>query len=103
MAQEKIKFNDVVIFQPEEDVGYEWETTYTEDSGRVVSGKSRTTPLFTVEAFTYNFKNISVKDMSAILRIVAKGKNFKMHYFSPYYGEWRDDLFRVGKGCRQVL
>lgn len=98
MAQEKIKFNDVVIFQPDKDVGFAWETTYTEDSGRVVSGKARTTPLFTVEAFTFSFTNIPVKEMSKILKIVAKGKHFKAHYFSPYYGEWRNDMFYVGQG-----
>ena len=63
MAQEKIKFNDVVIFQPDKDVGFAWETTYTEDSGRVVSGKARISPLFTVEAFTFSFTNIPVKEM----------------------------------------
>ena len=98
MAQEKIKFNDVVIFQPDKDVGYAWETTYTEDSGRVVSGKARISPLFTVEAFTFSFTNIPVKEMSKILKIVAKGKPFKMHYFSPYYAEWRNDTFYVGQG-----
>lgn len=98
MAQNKIKFNDVDIFQPEKDVGYAWETTYTNDSGRVVSGKAHISPLFTVEAFTFNFKNIPTKEMSKILKIIAKGKSFKMHYFSPYYGEWRNDTFYVGQG-----
>lgn len=98
MAQDKIKFNDVVIFQPDKDVGFAWETTYTEDSGRVSSGKARTTPLFTVEAFTFSFTNIPVKKMSEILKIVAKGRHFKVHYFSPYYGEWRNDVFYVGQG-----
>lgn len=98
MAQNKIKFNDVDIFQPEKDVGYAWETTYTNDSGRVVSGKAHISPLFTVEAFTFSFVNIPTKEMSKILKIIAKGKPFKMHYFSPYYGEWRNDTFYVGQG-----
>lgn len=102
MAQNKIKFNDVVIFQPDKDVGYAWETTYSEDSGRVVSGKARLTPLFTVEAFTYSFTDIPVSSIAEILQIVAKGKPFNMFYFSPYYGKWRTDKFYVGNGDAKI-
>ena len=42
MAQNKIKFNDVDIFQPEKDIGYAWETTYTADSGRAAWARTGT-------------------------------------------------------------
>ena len=34
MAQDKIKMNGTVIWQPDKDMGYSFETTYTEGSTR---------------------------------------------------------------------
>lgn len=102
MAQEKITFNSVEIKQPEKGLGYSFETTYTDDSTRVQSGVLHTTPLFTVESFSYSAKWLTIAEMKTILQIVAKGRYFKMHYFSPYYGKWRDDTFYVGKGSLSI-
>ena len=81
MAQEKITFNSVEIKQPEKGLGYSFETTYTDDSTRVQSGVLHTTPLFTVESFSYSAKWLTIAEMKTILQIVAKGRYFKMHYF----------------------
>ncbi len=86
------------IKQPDENMGYSFETTYTEDTTRVQSGVLNNKPMFTVEAFTYHATNVSVAEMRQILQYVVKGYNFKLHYFSPYYGDWKTDLFYVGKG-----
>lgn len=98
MAQDYIKINGTTILQPDEGLGYDFESTYTEDSTRVQSGAGHFTPMFTVEAFSYTATSVSKTDMKQILQLVAKGKPFTLHYFSPYYGEWRDDQFYVGKG-----
>lgn len=102
MAQDKLKFNGIAIKQPDKGLGYDFETTYSEDSGRVQSGVLHITPLFTVEAFSYTATDLTEAEMSQILRIVAKGAIFNMHYRSPYYGKWRDDQFYVGKGTLSI-
>ena len=96
--QDKIKINDIEIFQPDEGLQSSFETTYSEDSTRLQSGEANFVPLFTVEQFSYSATNIPVKDASVILQQIIKGDAFTLHYFSPYYGKWRDGVFRVGKG-----
>lgn len=102
MAQDKVKINDTIIKQPDRGLGYDFETTYTEDSVRVQSGVAHLTPMFTVEAFSYEASDLTSAEMSQILKMVAKGKRFKLHYRSPYYGVWRDDYFYVGKGSIKI-
>ena len=94
--------NDTVIRQPVSGLGYSFETNYTEDSTRVQSGTGHFTPMFTVESFSYSATGVTVQEMKTILNIIAKGGNFKLHYFSPYYGEWRDAMFYVGKGSLSI-
>lgn len=100
--QDKIKLNGIDIRQPDEGLGYDFETTYSQDSARVQSGEGHFTALFTVESFSYMASNLSKDEMKTILQIVAKGGNFTLHYFSPYYGEWRDGVFYVGKGSLEI-
>lgn len=102
MAQDKVKINDIEIKQPDQGLGYEFETTYTEDSVRVQSGVLHLTPMFTVESFSYEASNLTAAEMSKILQLVSTGKRFKLHYRSPYYGKWRDDYFYVGKGSVNI-
>ena len=102
MAQERIKINGIVIRQPDEDMGYDFETTYTEDSGRVQSGVMHSSPLFTVESLSYEASDMTVEEMRTILRQIANGGSFTLHYWSPYYGAWRDDKFYVGKGSLNI-
>lgn len=96
--QDKIRINDIEIFQPDEGLKNSYETTYSEDSTRLQSGEANFVPLFTVEQFGYSASDIPVADASVILQNVIKGEAFKLHYFSPYYGKWRDGMFRVGQG-----
>lgn len=102
MAQNYIKINNTVIRQPDEGLGFDFETTYTEDSTRVQSGVLHATPMFTVESFSYSASTLTVAEAKTILQLVAKGKTFTLHYFSPYYGTWRDDKFYVGKGSLEI-
>lgn len=96
--QEKIKINGIDIFQPDQGLQSNFETTYSSDSTRVQSGVMHATPYFTVEQFTYSATDIPAKDASVILQQIIKGEPFTLHYYSLYYGTWRDDIFRVGKG-----
>lgn len=96
--QELIKINGVEIYQPDEGLKYSFETTYTSDSTRVQTGSAKFTPMFTVEQLSYSAKDIPAKDASDILKMIAKGHAFTLHYFSTYYGIWRDGKFRVAKG-----
>ena len=41
--------NGASIYQPDKDMGYNLETTYSEGSNRTQFGKALLTPLFTVE------------------------------------------------------
>ncbi len=94
--------NEVVIKQPDEGLGYNFETTYTEDSTRVQTGEGFFTPLFTVESFAYKATYLTLREMSTILQMVAKGQFFNFYYMSPYYGRWRTDTFYVGKGSLNI-
>lgn len=96
--QDTIKINGIEIYQPDEDLQNSFETTFTSDSSRAQSGVDHFTPMFTVEQFTYTATDIPIKEASILLQQIAKGNIFILHYFSPYYGVWRDDEFRVGRG-----
>lgn len=96
--QQKIKINGLEIFQPDQGLQASFETTYTEDSTRLQNGQANFVPMFTVEQFSYNATEVPIKEASKIIRHIIKGEKFLLHYFSPYYGIWRDDYFRVGQG-----
>lgn len=100
--QDTIKINGVEIYQPDGDLGSGFETTFTQDSGRVQSGVMHATPMFTVEQFSYVATDIPIEESSKILQMIVHGKPFNLHYFSPYYGTWRDDNFRIGKGSLSI-
>ena len=96
--QDTIKINGIQIYQPDEGLQSSFETTYTSDSTRVQSGVMHATPLFTVEQFSYSATDVPIEDVKIILQQIIKGNPFTLHYYSPFYGKWRDDIFRVGKG-----
>lgn len=98
MAQNYITMNGVQIKQPLKDMGYSFETTYTEDTTRTQDGVLHSTPMFTVEQLSYEARNLTIYEMSQILQLIANGRPFTLHYFSPYYGVWRDAPFYVGQG-----
>ena len=100
--QNYIKMNGQTIKQPDAGLAYNFETTYRDDSTRSMSGAMFATPLFTVEQLGYTATHVSVSEMSQILQIIAGGGAFTLHYFSPYYGAWRDGQFRVGKGSLAI-
>lgn len=102
MAQEYIKMNGTVIAQPDEGLGYDFETTYTEDSTRVQSGTLHASAMFTVESLSYKASFLTAAQVTQILQIVDSGKPFTLRYYSLHYGKWRDGRFYVGKGSLSI-
>ncbi len=102
MAQEYIKLNGTLIAQPDEGLGYDFETTYTEDSTRVQSGTLHASAMFTVESLSYKASWLPAAEVSRILQIVDRGRPFTLHYYSLHYGRWRDGRFYVGKGSLSI-
>lgn len=102
MAQDSIKINGKEIYQPDENLAYNFETTYTEDSGRVQTGKGHFIPLFTVEQLNYTATDIPQPEATKILQMIDSGQHFTLHYFSMHYGRWRDGEFYVGQGDMSI-
>ncbi|MBO5831558.1 MAG: hypothetical protein J6R01_08135 [Alistipes sp.] len=100
--QELIRMNGIAIRQPDEGLGYDFETTYTEDTKRSQSGSLHASAMFTVEAFSYEASFLTFAEATQILEIVAKGGTFTLRYPSLYYGRWRDGKFYVGKGSLKI-
>lgn len=97
MAQHKFLFNGTDILQPDDGLGYDFETTYSEDTTRIMSGPLHETALFTVESFSFKATGVPLATVSALLRVIME-QRFTFHYLSMYYGSWRTDTFYVGKG-----
>ena len=96
--QDRIRINNTDIYQPDKGLSYKFETTYTSDSSRVQTGKGHFTALFTVEQLNYKATHIPQEEATKIIKMVARGTNFTLHYFSIFYGQWRDGTFYVGQG-----
>lgn len=96
--QDRIRINGLDIFQPDQGLQSSFETTYTEDSTRLQNGQANFVPMFTVEQFSYSATDIPIAEATKIIQQIIKGEKFLLHYFSLYYGIWRDDYFRVGQG-----
>lgn len=97
MAQDRIKIDGNEIWQPDKDLSHNFATTYSEDSTRTQDGAGHFTPLFTIQQEGYSATHIPVEEASKILKLVI-GRNFTLHYFSPYEGKWIDGTFYVGQG-----
>lgn len=100
--QDLIRINGIDIFQPDEGLGYNFETTYTEDSTRLQDGAANFVPMFTVEQLSYQATDIPVAEATKILQMIDKGNAFTLHYYSLHYGGWRNGTFRVGKGTLSI-
>lgn len=104
MSQNRISINGWNAVQPTT-FKFNFQTTSSEDSGRTMSGRAAISPLFTVEAYDVEYDNLTIAQTSALLKkIVQKPSSpyFSLHYFSPYYGQWRTGDFYVGEGSLDV-
>lgn len=94
----------VVVKQPSK-VSPNWETTYTEDTGRVMTGVAELDPMFTVESYSIEWDWLTPAEASEILDKIIPTQNkpsFTLNYFDWKRGGWRSGLFYVGKGSLSV-
>ena len=94
MAQQRLKFNDLVIPAPE---SYEiaFATTSSSNSGRLMRGTMINTPLFTVEAYNLKWVNLSANDISSILAEIMGRSSFSFYHFNVYRNRWETGSFYV--------
>lgn len=83
-------------------LGFNFETTYTEDSGRVQSGNAIVAPMYTVISYSYSRAHPTVDEVAQILSFVARGKTFEMYAFNPVTKAWGWDKYYVGKGSMEL-
>lgn len=103
MAQNYIQMgtletNTQKIWQPDEGLGVDFETKYTEDTDRLTNGDLYLQPMFTNEALSYEASLIPVAEAAKILQYIIKGNKFWLHYFSVPDNKWLTKPFYVGKG-----
>lgn len=101
MAQQKIKINNIEIWQPDEDLGWDYETTYTPDSNRTQDGTGHFTEMFTTESFSYKASDVPVAEWSKISQMII-GRKFDLYCFNPHFGQWQTHRCYVGKGSLQI-
>lgn len=101
MAQKKIKINDTDIWQPDEDLAWDYETTYTPDSTRSQDGMGHFTEMFTTESFGYKASHVPVAEWSKISKMII-GKKFDLYCFNPHFGKWMTHRCYVGKGSLSI-
>lgn len=102
MSQQKIKINNIEIWQPDSDLSYGFATTSTEDSGRTQDGIMHNSVMFTVEQWGYQATGVPMSAVSQILQQIVGKRQFTLFAFSPYYGEWRSATVYVAEGSLTI-
>lgn len=101
MAQEKIKINGVEIWQPDEELAWNYETTYTPDSTRVQSGEGHFTEMFTTESFGYTSSGMPAAEWAKISQMIV-GKKYDLYAWNPHFGKWMTMRCYTGQGSLNV-
>lgn len=101
MAQKKILINNTEIWQPDQDMAWNHETTYTPDSTRVQSGEGHFTEMFTTESFGYSGSSIPISEVKKILQMIV-GKKYNLYAFNPYFGKWMTMRCYTGQGSLNI-
>lgn len=91
-----------LIAQPDKGLGFNFETTYTEDSGRIQNGEAIVAPMFTVKSYNYSKSSPLIGDVKTILGFIANGEKFDMYAFDPTTGLWSWDTYYVGQGSMAI-
>lgn len=102
---ERYSFDGWNKVQPDIGIEFNFETTYTSDTNRVISGILMDEALFTVESLSFEFSHLTLQQISELQHIIIprKGKeHYQLHYLSDYYGGWRTDTFYTGKGSGKL-
>ena len=101
MAQQKITIDGVEIWQPDEDLGWSYETTYTSDSTRTQSGEGIFTEMFTSQSFSYSGSDIPAAEVAKLLKLIV-GRKFTLSCWNPYFGKWMSATCYVGQGSLNI-
>ena len=96
-TQEKLMINNVLVVQPDEEPGVNYETKYSENSGRLTSGYAVALPMFTVLQLSYSWSKLTGRELATILQNIV-GRNFTLRFYNNYKGRWETQYFYVGKG-----
>lgn len=92
----------VRIAQPDSGMGFNYETTYTEDSGRIQNGTAIVSPMFTVRSYSYSKSRPSIDDVKLILSYIAKGAKYELYAFDPATASWKWDVYYTGQGSMNI-
>ena len=98
---EKYKINNTEIYQPDEDLGWDFEVTYTPDSARSQDGTGHFTEMFAVESFQYQASHVPVAEWTKMSKMIV-GKKFDLYAWNPHFGKWRTHRCYVGKGTLNI-
>ena len=101
MAQQKYLINGVEIWQPDQDLDWNYETTYTEDSTRTQDGVGHFTEMFTTESFAYQASHVPVAEWTKISQMIV-GQKFDLYAWNPHFGKWMTHRCYVGKGTLNI-
>lgn len=101
MAQQKILINNTEIWQPDEDLAWDYETTYTPDSNRAQNGVGYFTEMFTVQSFGYTASHVPIAEWTKISQMIV-GRKFDLYCFNPHFGRWMTHRCNVGKGSLKI-
>lgn len=101
MAQNKILINNTEIWQPDRDMAWNHETTYTPDSTRTQSGIGHFSEMFTTESFGYQGSHIPTDEVSKILRMIV-GRKYDLFVYNPYFGKWMTIRCYTGQGSLNI-
>lgn len=101
MAQKRILINNTAIWQPDRDLAWNYETTYTPDSTRTQNGMGYFTEMFTTESFGYTGSDIPVSEVSKILQMIV-GKKYNLYAYNPYFGMWMTMYCYTGQGSLNI-
>lgn len=101
MAQQRYKINNTDIWQPDKDLTWSYETTYTSDSTRTQDGVGHFTEMFTTESFSYKATHVPIAEWTKISQMIV-GKKYNLYAFNPHFGKWMTMRCYTGKGSLQI-
>lgn len=102
MAQEMYKINGVEIWQPDEELSWDYEKTYTKDSTRTDDGVGHFTKMFTTQSFAYQASHVPVAEWAKISQMIILEEYFDLYTWSPCFGKWMTHRCYVGKGTLKI-
>lgn len=101
MAQNKILINGIEIWQPDEELQWSYETTYTPDATRTQNGVGHFTPMFTTESFGYPATYMPAEEWAKISQMII-GREYDLFAYNPHFGKWMTMRCYTGQGSLNI-